>query len=241
MKRLPLIFSLLAVIALSASIAYWVMELYKPKQRPLAAMPQTSVLEPAPDAAATLFGGQALTVVASNYRLTGVVAAGRDSAAILVADGQPPQALKVGGEIAPGVTVREVHPRYVMLSEGGVLKRIELATDEKAGASMSMGMGAAPEDPNAAQAQQMQQQMQMQQMQQQQQQQQQMQQMQQQQPPQPMQVPQDNGGNNVQVPINNAPMEIPGNMPGGAPPGVQMPAPARNFSNPNPGGQPPTQ
>ena len=37
MKRLPLLFSLLAVIALSASIAYWVMQLYKPAQRPLTA------------------------------------------------------------------------------------------------------------------------------------------------------------------------------------------------------------
>lgn len=237
MKRLPLIFSLLAVIALSASIAYWVMELYKPKQRPLAAMPQSSVVEPSPDAAATLFGGQALTVVASNYRLTGVVAAGRDSAAILVADGQPPKALKVGAEVAPGVTVHEVYPRYVMLSEGGVLKRIDLATDDKAGAAM--GMVSPVEDPNSVQAQQQQAQQQLQQQMQMQQQQQQMQQMQQQ----PMPVPQENGGNNVQVPVNNAPMDIPGNMPAVPPPtpSVQMPAPTRNFSNPTPGGQPPTQ
>jgi general secretion pathway protein C len=66
-----------------------------------------------------LFGGQAVAAVASSYQLTGVVAAGRDSAAILVADGQPPQALKLGKEIASGVTVKEVHPKYVMLSEGG--------------------------------------------------------------------------------------------------------------------------
>ena len=225
MKRLPLIFSLLAVIALSASIAYWVMELYKPKQRPLAAMAEASMPEPAPDAAATLFGGQAVVAMVSNYRLTGVVAAGRDSAAILVADGQPPMALKVGAEVSAGVTVREVHPRYVMLSEGGVMKRIELATDDKAAANM----GSSPmNDPN----QQMQQQQQQQQMQMQQQQQQQM--------------PADAQGN-VQVPNNGQPMEVPnmpGNMPAGVPPPpppVQMPAPTRNFSNPNAGGQPPTQ
>ena len=122
MKRLPLIFSLLAVIALSASIAYWGINLYKPPQRPLAPMVEASLPEPSPDAAATLFGGQVVAMAAaSNYRLTGVVAAGRDSAVILVADGQPPKALKVGTEVAPGVSVREVHARYVMLSEGGVL------------------------------------------------------------------------------------------------------------------------
>ena len=226
MKRLPLIFSLLAVIALSASIAYWVMELYKPKQRPLAAMAEASMPEPAPDAAATLFGGQAVVAMVSNYRLTGVVAAGRDSAAILVADGQPPMALKVGAEVSAGVTVREVHPRYVMLSEGGVMKRIELATDDKAAANM----GSSPmNDPNQQMMQQQQQQMQMQQQQQQQQ-----------------QMPADAQGN-VQVPNNGQPMEVPnmpGNMPAGVPPPpppVQMPAPTRNFSNPNAGGQPPTQ
>jgi general secretion pathway protein C len=137
MKRLPLFFSLLALIALSASIAYWVMQLYKPPQRRLAAAPVASMPEPGIDAAATLFGGQAAAAVATNYRLTGVVAAGRDSVAILVADGTPPKALKIGKEIVDGVTVKEVHPRYVMLSEGGVLKRIDLATDAKAGNGLS--------------------------------------------------------------------------------------------------------
>jgi general secretion pathway protein C len=131
MKRLPMLYSLLAVIALSASIAYWGMQLYKPAQRPLAVSAPVAVAEPAPDAAATLFGGQAVAVVATNYQLTGVVSAGRLSVAILVADGQPPMALRIGKEIAPGVSVSEVHPRYVMLSEGGILKRIELATDTK--------------------------------------------------------------------------------------------------------------
>jgi general secretion pathway protein C len=219
MKRLPLIFSLLAVIALSASIAYWVMELYKPKQRPLAAVAEAILPEPSPDAAATLFGGQVVTNVVSNYQLTGVVAAGRDSAAILVADGQPPKALKVGAEIAPGVTVREVHPRYVMLSEGGMLKRIDLATDDKAGSSLSMGMSSPINDPNG----------------------------QQQQQPQPPQPPPDqsvavpNNGQPMEVP------NMPGNMPGvmqGVPPpqpAAQMPVPTRNMSNQDQGGSPPTQ
>jgi general secretion pathway protein C len=218
MKRLPLIFSLLAVIALSASIAYWVMELYKPKQRPLAAIAEASLPEPSPDAAATVFGGQAVTVMVSNYRLTGVVAAGRDSAAILVADGQPPKALKIGAEISPGVSVREVHARYVMLSENGVLKRIDLAADDKPAASMG-GAPAPGYDPNQPAMEQ-----------------------QQQQPPQQVQDVQ--GGNTVQP---NQPMEVPNNMPGNMPAGVppppppvQMPVPTRNFSN-NPGGQPPTQ
>lgn len=127
-KRLPLLLSLLALILLAASIAYWVLQLYKPEQRPLAAAPVATQPPPSPEAAATLFGGQP-TAVISNFQLTGVVSAGADSAVILVADGQPPKAVRIGREIAPGVTVAEVHRRYVMLSDGGVMKRVELAPD----------------------------------------------------------------------------------------------------------------
>lgn len=225
MKRLPLIFSLLAVIALSASVAYWAMELYKPAQRPLAAMSDSALPDPSPDAAGTLFGGQAVAVVASNYQLTGVVAAGAEGVAILVADGQPPKAVQVGHELSSGVMLQEVHPKYVMLSEGGVLKRIELATDDKAGSSVALAapVGAPPPAPQS--------QMQGSQM--------------QGSPPlisNPMQVP-DMPGSNVPVPPPPAgqPMEPPVVQPPGVPPPPpqqQMPAPTRNMSG---GGQSPTQ
>lgn len=137
-KRLPILLSLLALILLAASIAYWVLQLYQPQQRPLAAAPVVSQPEPSPDAAATLFGGQPVAAAISNFQLTGVVAAGSaNSAAIIVADGAPPVAVRIGREIAPGVVVSEVHQRYVMLSDGGVLKRVELATDSRAPASMN--------------------------------------------------------------------------------------------------------
>lgn len=217
MKRLPFLFTLLAVIALSASIVYWVMELYQPKQRPMAPVVAARLAEPSPDAAATLFGGQASSVVVSNYKLTGVIASGREGVAILVADGQPPKALQVGKEIASGVLLKEVWPKYVMLSEGGILKRIELATDTTGGGGAA---GLAP--PTADQfGQAQQQQMQQQQMQQ--------QQMQQQAP---VQVPE---GTSVPVP-SNQPMEVPPQqaLPPGVPPPpppAQMPQPTRSFSN----------
>jgi len=143
MKRLPLLFTLLALIFLAVSATYWGMQLYKPQQRPIAAVAPASLPEPSPDAAATLFGGQAVANVATNYQLTGIIAAGRDSAAIIVADGQPPKALKVGRELAPGVSISEVHPRYVMLSDGGVMKRIDLAPDAKPAIALS-GAAAPP-------------------------------------------------------------------------------------------------
>ncbi|MFL6675501.1 MAG: type II secretion system protein N [Massilia sp.] len=147
MKRLPILLSLLALIVLAASLAYWVLQLYQPPQRPLAAAPQAVLPEPAIDAAATLFGGQAAAAVATNYTLTGVVAAGRESVAIIVAEGSPPKALRIGKELVPGVTVSEVHPRYVMLSDGGVMKRIDLPAETRTAAAAPGGAapgGSAP-------------------------------------------------------------------------------------------------
>jgi general secretion pathway protein C len=218
MKRLPLLFSLLAVIALSASIAYWFMALYKPKQHAMAAIVDARPAEPLADAGATLFGGQASAVVISSYKLTGVVSAGREGVAILVADGQPPKALQVGKEIASGVVLKEVWPKYVMLSEGGVLKRIDLATDATAGANLGLAV------PTAEQYGQPQMQ----------------QQYQQQPPPTPMPVP---VPEDTSVPVpSNQPMEVPTppGVPPPPPPPAEMPAPTRNFST-QPGGNPPTQ
>jgi general secretion pathway protein C len=56
--------------------------------------------------------------------------------AIIVAEGSPPKAIRMGKELVPGITLAEVHPRYVMLSDGGVMKRLDLAPDAKAAAPM---------------------------------------------------------------------------------------------------------
>lgn len=146
-KRLPFLLSLLGVILLAASLAYWILQLYQPPQRPIAAVPASNVPEPSIDAAATLFGGQVAVASATNYQLTGIVSAGRESVAILVADNAPPKALVVGKEISPGVTLAEVHPRHVMLSDNGVMKRVDLAPDAKAAAPMGAVLTGVPGAP----------------------------------------------------------------------------------------------
>ncbi|NVD70442.1 hypothetical protein HUX88_07690 [Duganella sp. BJB1802] len=156
MKRLPLFVTVLAVVLLSASLAYWGLQLFKPQQRAIAAPPRQVAAPLNIEAAKGLFGGQITVAAVSNYQLRGVVAArGEDSAAIIVVDGQPPLALGVGREVVPGVTVKEVHPNYVLLSEGGALKRVELASDAGAGAganappSLLPGAGQQPLPPIA--------------------------------------------------------------------------------------------
>lgn len=140
MRRVPLVTSFLLFILLCASLAYWGLQLFKPPLRPVAVPPTTAQAEVRPQAAAMLFGGRAgNAAVASNYQLQGVIFSGnpRDSVAILEVEGKPVQAIRVGKEIVPGVTVEEVHRDYVLLSENGVSKRVELP--ESAVESVSLG------------------------------------------------------------------------------------------------------
>jgi len=133
MKRLPLAASFLLFLLLCVSLAYWAMQLFKPPERQVTAPPRATA-DIQPQAAATLFGGQGRAAVASNYQLKGVVMAGTagESQAILSANGKPAQAVQAGKEVAPGVTVKEVHRNYVLLSDGGVIKRVELPESAKA-------------------------------------------------------------------------------------------------------------
>jgi general secretion pathway protein C len=133
MKRMPLITSFILFIALCVSAAYWAMQLYKPAARPVAALPMTDLPAPDPESAANLFGGRATAVVASNFQLKGVVMASNpaDSVAILAANGKKPQAVRTNAEVVPGVTVTEVQRDHVLLSEGGVTKRVDLPQDAK--------------------------------------------------------------------------------------------------------------
>ena len=129
MKRLPVLVSFVLFIALCASAAYWGLQLFKPQARPMAAPPAPPMAEPSLDLAAGLFGGRKAPVaVASNYALKGVVVAHdpNESVAILAADGKAAQALGIGQEVVRGVTVKEVHSGYVLLSEGGAVKRVPL-------------------------------------------------------------------------------------------------------------------
>lgn len=133
MKRTPLITSFILFIALCASAAYWAMQFIKPAQRTVVAPPQATQAEPSLDAVASLFGSHATVTASSNVQLKGVVVGSNpsESVAILLANGKPAQSIRTNAEIAPGVIVKEVHNTYVLLSENGVLKRVELPETAK--------------------------------------------------------------------------------------------------------------
>jgi general secretion pathway protein C len=133
MKRMPLITSFILFIALCVSAAYWAMQLFNPPLRAVAEPPRVNQPAPSLDAAASLLGGHSNSVVASNFQLKGVVVASNpaDSVAILAANGKPAQAIRTNTEVVPGVTVTEVQRDHVLLSEHGVIKRVELPKDAK--------------------------------------------------------------------------------------------------------------
>lgn len=141
MTRGRLLLSFVLFIALCASIAYWVLQLYDPPLRPVAAPSQQQFAAPRLEAAAAVFGGQAAAPTATNFQLRGVIVSGtpRESVAIIAVEGKPPQAFRANSEVAPGVTVQEVHRDHVLLSDGGALKRVELpaAREGQEGVGMS--------------------------------------------------------------------------------------------------------
>ena len=148
-KRLPPLAIFLGFILLCISVAYWGMQLFKPPVRnviaPVAVMRADA---PLVAAAGLLGGGAGGVVAASNFQLKGVVVAAnaRESVAIIAADGKPAQAIWLNGEVQPGVTVKEVNRQFVLLSDGGVTRRVDLPKD--AGARVDQ---AVPTMPSAAQ------------------------------------------------------------------------------------------
>lgn len=128
MKRWPLSTSFVLFITLCVSAAYWAMQLFKPPPRAVATPPQIAQPAPRLDATAGLFGGRSSFAAASNFQLKGVVVASNpaESVAILAVNGKPAQAISVNKEVAPGITVKEVYSRYVLLLENGSVKRVDL-------------------------------------------------------------------------------------------------------------------
>ena len=128
-KRWSTVASFILFIGLCASVTFWALQLFKPVARPVAAPKIQRTVEIDPVAANDLFGGRAAAVVpTSNFQLKGVVVSRNplESVAILVADGKPAVAVRVNAEASPGVVVKEVNAKYVLLSEGGMVKRVEL-------------------------------------------------------------------------------------------------------------------
>ncbi len=149
MNRGPQITSFVFFVVLCASTAYWTLQWLAPAPRPVAAPVQDARPMADPSAAASLLGGHSTADLASNFQLTGVVMASNpdQSVAIIAVNGKPAQAIRTNKEVAPGVTVKEVHKRHVLLNDGGVIKRLELPKGSKAQLTAGMSNYAAGQVP----------------------------------------------------------------------------------------------
>jgi general secretion pathway protein C len=142
-KHFPLAAAVTLFGAVCASAAYWVQPWVQPAPRQVAAQ-QAAPAPPDIAGAAGLFGGAPAVAAATAFQLKGVIADGPEGVAILAAEGKPAQAVAVGREVVPGARLTEVHPRYVLLNEGGTVKRLELPDNASAGLQLVAAVLAAP-------------------------------------------------------------------------------------------------
>jgi general secretion pathway protein C len=131
MKHMPLVAASALFVALCASAAYWSAPWFQKSPGPVAAAPKAAA-PPAIAAAAGLFGG-APAATATALQLKGVIADGPEGVAILAAEGKPAVTVGVNQEAAPGVTVQEIHLTWVILNDGGAVRRLDLPSGAIAG------------------------------------------------------------------------------------------------------------
>ncbi|MEO0316869.1 MAG: hypothetical protein RL404_546 [Pseudomonadota bacterium] len=127
-QRLPAVIAFLLFIVLCASIAYWALQWLAPPPRPIAAPVAVERALPPLSAAANLFGGAAKTGSLANVQLRGIIHAGRaaGSAAIITVEGSPPRIYRLNTELMPGVSVKAIHARSVVLSDRGAERELPL-------------------------------------------------------------------------------------------------------------------
>lgn len=127
-QRAPVIASFLLFLLLCASVAYWLLQWLAPEPRPVAAPPQAERSLPPVAAASNLFGGRPEGGGMANVQLRGIIRSGRPggSVAIVAAEGKPTRALPVDAEVLPGLTVKEINARTVVLSDRGTERELSL-------------------------------------------------------------------------------------------------------------------
>lgn len=149
-QRLPAIVSLLLFVALCASIAFWVLQWLAPAPRPIAAPVASEQVMPPVAAAANLFGGAAKGGGMVNVQLRGIIHAGSasGSVAIMTVDGSQPKFYRVNAELMPGVTVKAIHARTVVLSDRGAERELPLPAFAAQESSGGAPVRALPEQNN---------------------------------------------------------------------------------------------
>lgn len=149
MQRAPAILALLLFVALCASLAYWLLQWFAPAPRPVAAPPEAARSIAPVAAASALFGGRPQDSGGVQVQLRGILQAGKASVAIIAAEGKPPHALRIDAEVVPGLTVKEIGARTVVLAGRGAERELSLPpfAAQEGGTSVQTVGGAAEQQP----------------------------------------------------------------------------------------------
>jgi general secretion pathway protein C len=109
------ILSLALFAGLCATATYWVVTL-SAREAPL--LPPPRGCRSTEDAAA-LFGGQLDKNPVQDIHLFGILALDHGGAAIVGIGGEPPRAVSLGAELAPGAKLAEVRSRSIIVDRNG--------------------------------------------------------------------------------------------------------------------------
>jgi general secretion pathway protein C len=115
----------LAALALfCVTVTYWVVTLTSRQTAPLPAAAATRT--PSVEQAATIFGGQLERQANSDVHLFGILALQGGAAAIVSYGGEPPRAVSLGSELAPGAKLAEVRSRSIVIDRNGARAEVQL-------------------------------------------------------------------------------------------------------------------
>jgi general secretion pathway protein C len=121
-------------VVLCVPLVQWTWHVFIPAEPPVAVEPKPTSANVNRNAVADLFSKHpAVIATTTKFQLNSVVLAQkeRDNVAIMQINDNPAQAVRVGAQLVPGVTVSEVHGQYVLLLEDGISTRVELPANVK--------------------------------------------------------------------------------------------------------------
>ncbi|QVQ28821.1 general secretion pathway protein GspC [Achromobacter deleyi] len=127
----PAALRVIAVLALATGLGVWASILLAPRPGPLPPAVSAAAPRAADNTPVALWFGKD-EVMRTQISVLGVIAAGPDGAAVLSVDGGPPLAWRAGGEVAPGIVLRDIAADAVTVEQAGRMSRLATPAAEAA-------------------------------------------------------------------------------------------------------------
>ncbi len=127
-ERLPDAVSFVFFICVWVSLSFWLRLWLLPALPPEPTFTVAEKSIPPISSAANLFGGSQQASALASVQLNGVIRSVRpqESIVIIAAEGGPPRALRLHAEVMPGIVVKEINSRSVILSGKGAERELAL-------------------------------------------------------------------------------------------------------------------